>query len=70
MDFLNSKRSIILISMTFFVALVNGTSNLLFMPYMQAVDSKYLTAYFVGMGVSSLIPSVVSLLQGFKILSF
>lgn len=50
--------------MSFFVALVNATSNLLFMPYMQSFDPAYLTAYFVGMGLSSLIPSLVSLFQG------
>ncbi|VDM92737.1 unnamed protein product [Onchocerca ochengi] len=46
------------------MALVNGTSNVLFMPYMATFHASYLTAYFVGMGLSSLFPSVVSILQG------
>lgn len=46
------------------MALVNGTSNVLFMPYMATFDASYLTAYFVGMGLSSLFPSIISMLQG------
>lgn len=33
---------------------------------MAAFHANYLTAYFVGMGLSSFIPSVVALLQGKK----
>jgi riboflavin transporter 2 len=58
------ERSVALISITFLMALVNATSNVLFMPYMAAFHPNYLTAYFVGMGLSALVPSVVSLLQG------
>jgi hypothetical protein len=58
------ERSIALICLTFAVALVNATSNVLFLPYMITFHSAYLTAYFVGMGLSSLVPSVVSLAQG------
>ena len=46
------------------MALVNATSNVLFMPYMATFHPTYLTAYFVGMGLSSLIPSIFSLAQG------
>lgn len=46
------------------MALVNGTSNVLFMPYMATFHASYLTAYFVGMGLSALFPSIVSILQG------
>uniref|UniRef100_A0A0N5AQA6 Riboflavin transporter n=1 Tax=Syphacia muris TaxID=451379 RepID=A0A0N5AQA6_9BILA len=59
-----SERSVYLILLLFGMALVNSTSNVLFMPYMSAYHVSYLTAYFVGMGVSSLFPSMVSLLQG------
>jgi riboflavin transporter 2 len=34
------------------------------MPYMAAFHPNYLTAYFVGMGLSSLVPSIVALGQG------
>ncbi|VDN28410.1 unnamed protein product [Gongylonema pulchrum] len=46
------------------MALVNATSNVLFMPYMAAFHASYLTAYFVGVGLSALFPSVVSIIQG------
>lgn len=59
-----AERSIALIIIMFFMALVNATSNVLFMPYMATFHPTYLTAYFVGMGLSSLIPSVFSLIQG------
>jgi len=46
------------------MAIVNATSNVLFLPYMAAFHPPYLTAYFVGMSFSSLIPSGVKLIQG------
>ncbi|CAD5208658.1 unnamed protein product [Bursaphelenchus xylophilus] len=58
------SHSVALFVLMFLMALVNSTSNVLFMPYMATFHPSYLTAYFVGMGFSSLYPSVVSLLQG------
>ncbi|KAE9552544.1 hypothetical protein FO519_004241 [Halicephalobus sp. NKZ332] len=58
------ERSVLLIVIMFLMALVNATSNVLFMPYMATFHPTYLTAYFVGMGLSSLVPSVFSLIQG------
>lgn len=52
------------------MALVNSTSNVLFMPYMSSCNMSYLTAYFVGMGLSALFPSLISLLQGKCVLLF
>ncbi|VDN03549.1 unnamed protein product [Thelazia callipaeda] len=57
------QRSVALMVLLFGMALVNGTSNVLFMPYMAAFHPSYLTAYFVGMGLSALFPSLVSILQ-------
>jgi len=45
-------------------AMVNGTSNVLFMPYMACFHPAYLPAYFLGMGLSALVPSLVALAQG------
>ncbi|KAI1722911.1 solute carrier family 52, riboflavin transporter, member 3 [Ditylenchus destructor] len=59
-----NEHSVVLITITFFMALVNATSNVLFMPYMAAFHSQYLTAYFVGMGFSALVPSATALIQG------
>ncbi|WKY12099.1 hypothetical protein Q1695_003571 [Nippostrongylus brasiliensis] len=56
--------SIALYLLLFGLALVNATSNVLFMPFMAQFHHAYLNAYFVGMGFSSLIPSTLSLIQG------
>ncbi|VDK75104.1 unnamed protein product [Litomosoides sigmodontis] len=58
------ERSVILMILLCGMALVNGTSNVLFMPYMATFHASYLTAYFVGMGLSALFPSIISILQG------
>ncbi|MFH4976642.1 hypothetical protein AB6A40_003351 [Gnathostoma spinigerum] len=58
------QRSVVLFLLLFGMALVNATSNVLFMPYMSAFHPNYLTAYFVGMGVSALFPSLISIAQG------
>ncbi|VIO99348.1 Protein C20orf54 homolog, putative [Brugia malayi] len=58
------ERSVVLMILLFGMALVNATSNVLFMPYMATFHDSYLTAYFVGMGLSALFPSIVSILQG------
>uniref|UniRef100_A0A914W7J2 Riboflavin transporter n=1 Tax=Plectus sambesii TaxID=2011161 RepID=A0A914W7J2_9BILA len=46
------------------ISISSTTSDLLFMPYMSTFAPKYLTMFFVGMGVSALLPSVISLIQG------
>lgn len=60
----SKERSVVLIVLLFGMALVNSTSNVLFMPYMSTFHPPYLTAYFVGMGLSALFPSLVSIAQG------
>uniref|UniRef100_A0A7E4WD93 Riboflavin transporter n=1 Tax=Panagrellus redivivus TaxID=6233 RepID=A0A7E4WD93_PANRE len=57
-------RSVMLIVIMFMMALVNTTSDVLFLPYMATFHPTYLTAYFVGMGFSAFIPSIFSLIQG------
>lgn len=58
------EYSVALYLLLFGLALVNATSNVLFMPFMAQFHRAYLNAYFVGMGFSSLIPSLLSLVQG------
>lgn len=60
----SSEYSIALYLLLFGLALVNATSNVLFMPFMAQFHHDYLSAYFVGMSFSALIPSVLSLVQG------
>lgn len=65
-EIFGANHSVVLMILLFVMSMINATSNVLFMPYMAAFHQNYLTAYFVGMGLSSLIPSIISLLQGKK----
>uniref|UniRef100_A0A1I7T8F1 Riboflavin transporter n=1 Tax=Caenorhabditis tropicalis TaxID=1561998 RepID=A0A1I7T8F1_9PELO len=58
------QRSWPLYLLLFGLAIVNAMSNVLFMPFMAQFHPAYLNAYFVGMGLSSLMPSLLSLAQG------
>eukprot|EP00057_Strongylocentrotus_purpuratus_P029637 XP_011684111.1 PREDICTED: solute carrier family 52, riboflavin transporter, member 3-like [Strongylocentrotus purpuratus] len=58
------EHSIAFLILAFFMALVDSTSNLTFMPFISSLKSKYLNWYFIGEGLSSVIPSFVVLIQG------
>jgi riboflavin transporter 2 len=58
------KHSVGLLLLQFFLALVDCTSSVAYLPFMSAFNQKYLTAFYVGEGFSGLIPSLVSLAQG------
>ncbi|XP_039971035.1 solute carrier family 52, riboflavin transporter, member 3-A [Bactrocera tryoni] len=58
------ERSLALYILTFVSALTACTSSVLFMPYMGRFKEMYLVTYFVGEGLSGLLPSIVSLIQG------
>ncbi|XP_068996941.1 solute carrier family 52, riboflavin transporter, member 3-A [Embiotoca jacksoni] len=49
---------------TFFLALVDCTSSVTFLPFMMQLPSKYITTYFIGEGLSGFVPGVVALAQG------
>ncbi|KAJ7338256.1 hypothetical protein JRQ81_010990 [Phrynocephalus forsythii] len=59
-----SPRSTALLSLLFFLALVDCTSSVTFLPYMQSLQPRYLNTYFVGEGLSGLLPGLVALGQG------
>ncbi|CAI2353110.1 unnamed protein product [Caenorhabditis sp. 36 PRJEB53466] len=63
-EVLGANRSWPLYTLLFGLAIVNAMSNVLFMPFMAQFHPAYLNAYFVGMGLSSLVPSLLSLAQG------
>ncbi|KAM5135866.1 solute carrier family 52, riboflavin transporter, member 3 [Mantella aurantiaca] len=50
--------------LTFFLSLVDCTSSVTFLPFMMQLQPKYITTYFIGEGLSGLIPGVLSLIQG------
>uniref|UniRef100_A0A3B3T4G9 Riboflavin transporter n=1 Tax=Paramormyrops kingsleyae TaxID=1676925 RepID=A0A3B3T4G9_9TELE len=58
------RHSVTLLVLTFFLALVDCTSSVTFLPYMMRLKPQYLTSYFIGEGLSGFIPAVVALIQG------
>ncbi|XP_007523147.1 solute carrier family 52, riboflavin transporter, member 3 [Erinaceus europaeus] len=61
---LGGHHSIAFLALTFFLALVDCTSSVTFLPFMSRLSAYYLTTYFVGEGLSGLIPALVALAQG------
>ncbi|KAM4611180.1 solute carrier family 52, riboflavin transporter, member 3 [Discoglossus pictus] len=59
-----SLRSTAFLVLTFFLSLVDCTSSVTFLPFMMQLEAKYMTTYFIGEGLSGLIPGVLSLVQG------
>lgn len=61
---LDSPRSVALLVLTFFLAVVDCTSSVTFLPFMMQLKPEYLTTYYIGEGVSGLLPALVALVQG------
>lgn len=61
---LGKERSSSLIALSSLLALVDTTSSVVFLPYMAVYKAHYMTAFYVGEGLSGLIPGVVGLVQG------
>ena len=59
-----TEHSTALLVLQFFLALVDCTSSVAFLPFMFALKPQYMTAYFIGEGFSGLLPSLVALGQG------
>nr|XP_056710569.1 riboflavin transporter 2-like [Euleptes europaea] len=59
-----SRRSVALLALLFCLSLVDCTSSVTFLPYMRRLQPRYLTTYFVGEGLSGLLPGLVALGQG------
>lgn len=57
-------RSIAFLVLTFFLALVDCTSSVTFLPFMGRLPAHYLTTFFVGEGLSGLLPALAALAQG------
>ncbi|XP_067468430.1 riboflavin transporter 2 [Thunnus thynnus] len=57
-------RSVALLVLTFFLAAVDCTSSVTFLPFMMRLKPQYLTTYYIGEGVSGLLPALVALIQG------
>ncbi|XP_053429449.1 solute carrier family 52, riboflavin transporter, member 3 [Nycticebus coucang] len=61
---LGGPHSIAFIVLTFFLALVDCTSSVTFLPFMNRLPPQYLNTFFVGEGLSGLLPALVALAQG------
>ncbi|KAK2575615.1 hypothetical protein KPH14_011319 [Odynerus spinipes] len=59
----NSEYSMALFILTFFTALVGCFSSVLFMPYLRNYNPTYVISYFIGEGLSGVLPSLVALIQ-------
>ncbi|GAA6233259.1 riboflavin transporter 2-like [Lates japonicus] len=59
-----APRSVALLVLTFFLAAVDCTSSVTFLPFMMRLKPQYLTTYYIGEGVSGLLPALVALIQG------
>ncbi|CAL7949529.1 unnamed protein product [Xylocopa violacea] len=59
-----NEYSLTLFVLTFFNALVGCFSSVLFMPYLRNFNEKCLISYFIGEGLSGVLPSIIALIQG------
>jgi riboflavin transporter 2 len=57
------NRSLYLLILGFFLALVNCTSSVTYLPFVNRFDHKWLNIYFAGESLSSLIPAMLGLIQ-------
>jgi len=60
----NKERSVSLFVLSFFLALVDCTSTVVYIPYMERFPEKYISALFIGEGFGALFPSLLALVQG------
>ncbi|KAG7469972.1 hypothetical protein MATL_G00134460 [Megalops atlanticus] len=57
-------HSVPLLVLTFFLSMVDCTSSVTFLPFMMRLKPQYLTTYFIGEGLSGLVPALAALIQG------
>ena len=58
------SHSVALIALTGILALVDCTSSVVYLPFMAAFPSRYITAFYIGEGLSGLVPGLVGIAQG------
>ncbi|KAG7520413.1 hypothetical protein JOB18_028715 [Solea senegalensis] len=50
--------------LTFFLSLVDCTSSVTFLPFMMHLPANYITTFYIGEGLSGLVPGIIALAQG------
>lgn len=58
------ESSVPLLLLIFFISLVDCTSSVTFLPFMTQLKAEYLMTYYVGEGLSGLVPALVAMVQG------
>ena len=61
---LGQDRSTGLLSLCLLLAVTDCTSSVVYLPYMAQFRVQYITAYYIGAGLSGLIPGLMGLIQG------
>ncbi|KAG1936135.1 solute carrier family 52, riboflavin transporter [Pimephales promelas] len=64
LTFGDGEHSAALLSLSFLLSVVDCTSSVTFLPFMMRLRPQYLTTYFIGEGLSGLVPALVALIQG------
>ncbi|XP_077062522.1 solute carrier family 52, riboflavin transporter, member 3-B [Siphateles boraxobius] len=64
LTFGGGEHSAALLSLSFLLSVVDCTSSVTFLPFMMRLQPQYLTTYFIGEGLSGLVPALVALIQG------
>ncbi|KAG7262979.1 hypothetical protein CRUP_012978 [Coryphaenoides rupestris] len=59
-----AQHSVPLLVLSFLLSVVDCTSSVTFLPFMMRLGPQFLTTYFVGEGLSGLVPALVALVQG------
>ena len=59
-----AERSTPFFILTFFLAFVDTTSSVVFLPYMANFKVHYMTAFYIGEGFGGLLPAIAGLIQG------
>lgn len=58
------RHSVALVALTGVLALVDCTSSVVYLPFMAAFPPRYITAFYIGEGLSGLVPGLASIVQG------
>lgn len=60
----STPHDVALLVLTFSLSAVDCTSSVTFLPYMMRLKLHFLSTYYVGEGLSGLLPALVALVQG------
>ncbi|KAL8606106.1 hypothetical protein ACOMHN_032113 [Nucella lapillus] len=62
--FLGEERSVALLALSFFLAVMDCTSSVAYVAFVSALKPVYLSSFFIGEGLSGLLPAMMALGQG------